>query len=48
MIIHLDDGRYAHMPECNAQCSKDGHWLQQSVPAPWQAPQRPEENGSDE
>lgn len=36
MIIHSDDGRYAHMPNCNERCSESGHWLEQSVPAPWQ------------
>ena len=36
MIIHSDDGRYGHMPQCNERCDESGHWLQQSVPAPWQ------------
>lgn len=36
MIVHRDDGRYAHVPECNERCDESGHWLQQAVPAPWQ------------
>jgi predicted amidophosphoribosyltransferase len=31
MIIHADDGRYAHMPNCNEQCNESGHWLRQAM-----------------
>lgn len=41
MIIHCDDGRYAHMPNCNERCNENGHWLERAVPAPWQVQPAP-------
>ena len=31
MIVHRDDGRYAHVPGCNERCADDGHYLQQDA-----------------
>jgi hypothetical protein len=28
MIVHQDDGRYAHVPYCNKRCMGDSHWLE--------------------
>jgi hypothetical protein len=33
VIVHRDDGRYAHIPHCNERCDENGHWLEQPVPA---------------
>jgi hypothetical protein len=32
VIIHVDDGRYAHLPQCNERCNEDGHWLKAEEP----------------
>jgi len=46
MIVHLDDGRYAHVPNCNERCNETGHWLQQAIPAPWQVQRVQDEPGT--